>query len=52
MKYGIIYKTTNTINDYIYIGQTKKDRKDYLGGGKWLNNAIKNMVKISLLELL
>lgn len=37
----IIYKTTNLINGKIYIGQSKKNIKSYLGSGKVLKQAIK-----------
>lgn len=35
-----IYKTTNTINNKIYIGQTIKDDDNYLGSGKLLLKAV------------
>lgn len=39
---GYIYKTTNTINNKIYIGQHKSKKKDnfYLGSGKIIKQAI------------
>lgn len=37
----IIYKTTNLINNKIYIGQTITDSKYYLGSGLWLKRSIK-----------
>lgn len=37
----IIYKTTNLINNKIYIGQDKHNNTDYLGSGKILKKAIK-----------
>lgn len=39
--YGYIYKTTNILNNKIYIGKKKGDfDKKYLGSGKYLWNAI------------
>jgi len=39
--YGYIYKTTNMINNKFYIGQHKGEFDiNYLGSGKYLNNAI------------
>lgn len=35
----IIYKTTNLVNNKIYIGQTNGNRKNYKGGGKLLKLA-------------
>lgn len=46
--YGYIYKTTNIINNKIYIGQKKNSEflKDkYLGSGKYLKHAIKKYGK-------
>lgn len=42
MYYGYIYKTTNNINNKIYVGQHKGDTFDseYYGSGKYLTNAI------------
>lgn len=42
MYYGYIYKTTNNINNKIYIGQHKGTDFDntYYGSGKYLHNAI------------
>jgi len=42
MMYGYIYKTTNLINNWIYIGQKKKIKFDhnYYGSGIHLKNAI------------
>ena len=37
----IIYKTTNLINNKIYIGQDSHNDPNYLGSGKLLNRAIK-----------
>jgi len=36
----IIYKTTNKINNKTYIGQHKKNNRNYLGSGKILKQAI------------
>ena len=36
-----IYKTTNLINNKIYIGQDSKDREGYLGSGSLLRYAIR-----------
>jgi hypothetical protein len=39
-----IYKTTNLINKKIYIGKCSKQKDEtYLGSGKYLKKAIKNM---------
>lgn len=45
--YGYIYKTTNLINNKIYIGQKKSDEfvESYLGSGTILNRAIKKYGK-------
>lgn len=42
MIYYTIYKTTNKVNNKIYVGkhQTKDLEDDYLGSGKYLRNAI------------
>lgn len=43
--YGYIYKTTNTVNGKIYIGQRKSSiflAEDYLGSGVRLHSAIKH----------
>jgi hypothetical protein len=37
----IIYKTTNTINNKIYIGKAIHNNPKYLGSGLLLNRAIK-----------
>jgi hypothetical protein len=37
----IIYKTTNLLNNKIYIGQDKFNNPKYLGSGKLLNISIK-----------
>lgn len=37
----IIYKTTNLINDKVYVGSDKNNNVNYLGSGKLLKNAIK-----------
>ena len=41
----IIYKTTNLINQKIYIGQDSKNNSNYLGSGKLLKEAIKEFGK-------
>lgn len=41
----IIYKTTNIINNKIYIGQDSKNNPKYLGSGTILNHAIKKYGK-------
>ncbi len=44
----IIYKTTNLVNGKIYVGQTRKTGvafKRYMGGGLYLNRAIKKYGK-------
>lgn len=41
----IIYKTTNLINNKIYIGKDKKNNSKYLGSGKILKRAIKKYGK-------
>lgn len=41
--YGYIYKTTNSLNNKIYIGQKKSEKflgENYLGSGKYLKHAI------------
>jgi len=38
---AIIYKTTNIINDKIYIGQSNFNRENYLGSGKMIIRALK-----------
>ena len=55
--YGYIYKTTNLVNDKIYIGQKHSSRflgQSYLGSGKRLKDAIKHYgkenFKVELLE--
>ena len=55
--YGYIYKTTNLINNKIYIGQKKSDKflgESYLGSGKILKEAIEkygeNNFNVVLLE--
>lgn len=37
----VIYKTTNLVNNKIYIGKDKKNNPKYLGSGILLNNSIK-----------
>jgi len=42
----IIYETTNTVNNKIYVGKHKQkgiEFDGYLGSGKVLNQAIQNM---------
>ena len=42
--YGYIYKTTNLLNNKIYIGQKKSNEflhEKYLGSGKYLLNSIR-----------
>lgn len=41
----IIYKTTNLINNKIYIGQDKNNNPKYLGSGDLLKKAIKKYEK-------
>ena len=44
--FGYIYKTTNIITNKIYIGQKQSSvflNNQYLGSGRYLKNAIKNM---------
>lgn len=41
----IIYKTTNLINNKIYIGQDKNNDPDYLGSGNLIKKAIKKYGK-------
>ena len=41
----IIYKTTNKLNDKIYIGQDKNNNTHYFGSGKKLQKAIKKYGK-------
>jgi len=43
----IIYKTTNKVNGKIYIGQTNGKRKNYIGSGKILKQAIKKYGKFN-----
>lgn len=38
---GVIYKTTNLINEKWYIGKDQKNNPKYLGSGKLINFAIK-----------
>lgn len=41
----IVYKTTNTKNGKIYVGVHNGSNEDYLGSGKYLNDAIKSYGK-------
>jgi group I intron endonuclease len=41
----IIYKTTNLINNKIYVGKYQGDRTDYIGSGTYLKRAIKKYGK-------
>ena len=41
----IVYKTTNLVNNKIYIGKSKYNRKSYLGSGLILKKAIKKYGK-------
>jgi len=41
----IVYKTTNLVNGKIYVGQTKRDDKNYMGSGVRLQYAIKKYGK-------
>lgn len=54
--YGYIYKTTNVVNDMVYIGQKKSDHflgNQYLGSGKLLKKAVKKYGKQNfIVELL
>jgi group I intron endonuclease len=46
----VIYKTTNLVNDKIYIGQDKNNNPNYLGSGKKLKRAIKKYGKNNFLK--
>ena len=46
----IIYKTTNLVNNKIYIGQDKNNNPNYLGSGKKLKRAIKKYGKNNFLK--
>jgi hypothetical protein len=37
----IIYKTTNLLNEKIYVGQDSKNNPEYYGSGKYFLNAVK-----------
>jgi hypothetical protein len=41
----IIYKTTNLINDKIYVGQSCNNNSNYYGSGKYILNALKKYGK-------
>lgn len=48
MPYGYIYKTTNLVNNKIYIGQKTSKKflgESYLGSGKLLSKAVKMKIK-------
>ena len=47
--YYTVYKTTNLVNNKIYIGvhTTEDINDDYLGSGSAIIKAIKNMAKIN-----
>lgn len=47
---SIIYKTTCLINQKIYIGQSKYNKKEYLGSGKLILKAIKKYGKDSFIK--
>ena len=58
MPYGYIYKTTNLVNNKIYIGQKTSKKflgESYLGSGKLLSKAVKkyghNNFTVELLEM-
>jgi group I intron endonuclease len=46
----IIYKTTNVINNKIYIGKALRDKKSYIGSGILLNKAIKKYGKNNFIK--
>jgi len=46
----IIYKTTNTINNKIYIGQDKNNNQKYLGSGNLIKSAIKKYGKKNFIK--
>ena len=52
--YGYVYKTTNLVNNKIYVGQHKENNRKYLGSGILLNRAIekygKTNFKLEILE--
>jgi len=47
---SIIYKTTCLVNNKIYIGQSKYNKKSYLGSGKLILKAIKKYGKDSFIK--
>ena len=48
----VIYKTVNTINNKIYVGQDVHDNPAYYGSGKYLKNAIKKYGKTNFLKII
>lgn len=46
----IVYKTTNTINGKVYIGQDKNNSPNYLGSGNLIKRAIKKYGKENFLK--
>ena len=46
----IIYKTTNLINNKIYIGQDTKNNPKYLGSGTLIKRAIKKYGKQNFIK--
>jgi group I intron endonuclease len=46
----IIYKTTNLINNKIYVGQDSKDNPKYLGSGLLLKKAINKYGKLNFVK--
>ena len=46
----VVYKTTNLINNKIYVGQDTYNRPYYLGSGKILRNALKKYGKCNFFK--